>query len=160
VARTFVDLVNEAMARKHTPDGQPWSDYTLSSAIGLLPGDKSFNAKQVWRLRRGERQQLNHELVGRLIQILDLDPPEAWSASGLLPPEITAEELRTLMARPSEPALTRVGGGDTPLAASLRKAPTPPRTEGRRRGNSCFPRRPGHRRRLLGPAHIGQRVAA
>jgi hypothetical protein len=163
VARTFVDLVNEAMARKHTPDGQPWSDYTLSSAIGLLPGDKSFNAKQVWRLRRGERQQLNHELVGRLIVVLDLDPHEAWPASGLAPPQLTPEHLRQLelfTRRPTEPALTRVGGSDTPPAPSLRPVHRAPATTQGRRGNSCYRVLAGHRRRLLGPAHIGQRVAA
>lgn len=94
--RTFAELVNEAMARKFRPDGSPWVDDTLSGAIGLIHGDKRFNAKQVWRLRRGERRNLSRELVARLIQVLDLDPDEAWAASGLLPPEVTAEELREL----------------------------------------------------------------
>jgi len=136
-----------------------WPQGLVAVKIGTLPDGRYFNDKGIERIRTGGRR-LDHMLVERLIEVLDLDPAEAWSAAGLLPPEITAEELRTLMARPSEPALTRVGGGDTPLAASLRKATTAPATKGRPRGNSCCPRLPGHRRRLLGPAHIGQRVAA
>src|SRR6266542_4728386 len=84
------------MAKKFRPDGRPWVDDTLSRAIGLLPGDKGFDAKQVWRLRRGERRNLSRDLVARLIEILGLDPDDAWAASGLLPPEVTAEELRQL----------------------------------------------------------------
>jgi hypothetical protein len=96
VTKTFADLVNEAMARKRTPEGKAWSDYTLSAAIGLLPGDKSFNAKQVWRLRRGERQNLTRPLVARLIEVLSLDPDEAWAAAEITPPGFKADHFRKL----------------------------------------------------------------
>jgi hypothetical protein len=107
MARTFADLINEAMARKFKPDGDPWSDYTLSSAIGLLAGDKSFDAKQVWRLRRGERKQLTPELVERIIDALGRDEPwaseqwkdEAWALSGLLPPGSEVADVTQLRER-------------------------------------------------------------
>jgi ABC-type nitrate/sulfonate/bicarbonate transport system substrate-binding protein len=107
MARTFADLVNEAMAKKFKPDGDPWSDYTLSSAIGLLPGDKSFDAKQVWRLRRGERRQLTPELVERIIEALGQGEPwateewkdEAWALAGLLPPGAEAADVAELRDR-------------------------------------------------------------
>jgi hypothetical protein len=110
MARTFADLVNEAMARKLKPDGDPWSDYTLSSAIGLLAGDKSFDAKQVWRLRRGERRQLTPELVERIIDALGRDEPwateewkdEAWALAGLLPPGAEASDVAELRDRISK----------------------------------------------------------
>ena len=149
----FGRIVRTAMQEQGLSQGK------VAVLVGVFDSDRYLDATQVRLLTTGERRP-TRGLVERLIAVLDLDPPTAWAAAGLLPPEITAEELRTLMARPSEPALARVGGSDPPLAASLRKATTPPRTEGRRRGNSCCPRLPAHRRRLLAPAHIGQRVAA
>jgi transcriptional regulator with XRE-family HTH domain len=150
---TFAQLVDEAA------QAAGLNDYQLSAAIGLLPGHKVFSAKQIGRLRRGEQRTVPAAVLWRLVEVLDLDPVRAWKAAleaaDMLPPQLTAEqfeELRTLMARPSEPALTRVGGGGTPLAASLRKATTAPTTKGRRHGNSCFPR--------LRSGHIRQKVAA
>jgi len=126
---TLADLVNEAMAKKFRPDGRPWVDDTLSRAIGLLPGDKGFDAKQVWRLRRGERRNLSRDLVARLIEILGLDPDDAWAASGLLPPEVTAEELRKLRSfRAAGVATTPSGVTDRkPAIAGARILPFRPR---------------------------------
>jgi hypothetical protein len=90
VSNTFGAMVEEAARRKG------WSDYQLSAAIGLLPGDRPFNPTQIRRLRRGERQHLTQELVQRLIDVLGLDPPEAWAASGLLPSGVTADMIRRL----------------------------------------------------------------
>jgi hypothetical protein len=150
---TFAEMVDSAAGAAGL------NDYQLSAAIGLLPGHKVFSAKQIGRLRRGEQRTVPAAVLWRLVEVLELDPVRAWKAAleaaDLLPPQLTAkqfEELRTLMARPSEPALARVGGSDPPLAASLRKATTTPTTKGRRRGNSCY--------LLLRSAHIGQRVAA
>ena len=163
---TFAQLVDEAARAAGL------NDYQLSAAIGLLPGHKVFSAKQIGRLRRGEQRTVPAAVLWRLVEVLDLDPVRAWKAAleaaDMLPPQLTPEqfeELRTLMARPSEPALARVGGSGTPLAASQRNThKTAPTTKGRPRGNSCYSYRTGHRRRLrkrlLGPAHIGQRVAA
>lgn len=90
MTETFGELLAEAMAAKGL------SDYKLSAAIGLLSGDRVFNNVQIRRLRTGERQTLTRELVARLIVVLDLDPDEAWAASGLLPYGFKAEHFREL----------------------------------------------------------------
>jgi hypothetical protein len=154
---TFGEMVGAAMGRKG------WGDYQLSAAIGLLSENRVVNNTQVRRLRTGGRRHLDRELVARLIEVLELDPAEAWPLAGLWPPDLDVTTYREARAKvsPPEPALAHAtGGSDTPPASSLRKAPTPLRTEGRRRDNSCYSYLTGHRRRLLEPAHIGQRVAA
>ncbi len=151
--QTLADLVNDAMAKKFRPDGKPWVDDTLSRAIGLLPGDKGFDAKQVWRLRRGERRSLSRELVARLIEVLGLDPDEAWAAAGLLPPEVRAEDLRQMrrfraaVAAPASPGR----GADScgyPNVAGVAAARQP---RDRRRG--------ARRRRGPVPAELGRAAA-
>ncbi len=87
---TFGELVAEAMRRKR------WGDYHVSAAIGLLPDNKVINNTQIRRIRTGERQHLTRDLVERLIDVLGLDPAEAWAAAGLLPPGVTADMLRRL----------------------------------------------------------------
>jgi hypothetical protein len=93
MARTFGELVDEGVRRKG------WSDYQLSAAIGLLPGDKAFNATQVRRLRRGERRNLTRDLVAKLIDLLDLDPVEAWYAAGLWPEGVGPDDVRDISER-------------------------------------------------------------
>jgi hypothetical protein len=87
---TFAELVNEGMRRKG------WkSDYQLSSAIGLLAGDRSFNATQVRRLREGRRRGLTPELVARIAQVLEFTPQEEEQAWNILlePLGLTREDL-------------------------------------------------------------------
>jgi hypothetical protein len=133
--------------------------------VGRLPDGRKLNEKAVERIRQGGRR-IDHMLVARLIEVLDLDPAEAWAAAGLWPPDLELSEYRRLResGRPAEPALTRVGGSDTPPAPSLRPVHRAPAAAQGQRGNSCYSYRAGHprrlRKRLLGPAHIGQRVAA
>lgn len=76
-----------------------FNDYQLAGAIGLLPGRKVFSPKQVARLRRGETQSVSRALVQRLIEVLELDPGEAWAASGLWPPGLTPEQYKELRER-------------------------------------------------------------
>ena len=87
---TIGDLVDRAARARG------WGDQRVAFEIGVLPSEKVFNATQVKRLRRGERQNLSHELIQRLIDALRLDPAEAWAAAGLLPPGTTADILRKL----------------------------------------------------------------
>jgi hypothetical protein len=152
-AREFGRLVDRAI-RDH---GLSQSDVGID--VGRLPDGRKLNEKAVERIRQGGRR-IDHMLVARLIEVLDLDPAEAWAAAGLWPPDLELSEYRRLReaGRPAEPALAHaVGGSEPPRPSSLRNTDSP---DGRRRGNSCFPRLPGHRRRLLEPAHIGQKVAA
>jgi transcriptional regulator with XRE-family HTH domain len=157
-AKEFGELVDTARSAKG------WSLARVGVAVGVLPTGKVLNENQVKRILEG-RRGLDRYIIERLIDELQLDPDEAWYATGLRPPWATVESYRELRkVSPPEPALAHAtGGSDTPPAPSLRKARTPPRTEGRRRGNSCYSYRTGHprrlRKRLLGPAHIGQRVA-
>ena len=90
VTSTIGDLVDRAARARG------WGDQRVAFEIGVLPSEKVFNATQVKRLRRGERQNLSHELIQRLIDALRLDPAEAWAAAGLLPPGTTADMLRKL----------------------------------------------------------------
>jgi len=153
-AREFGRLVDQAI-RDH---GLSQSDVGID--VGRLPDGRKLNEKAVERIRQGGRR-IDHMLVARLIEVLDLDPAEAWAAAGLWPPDLELTEYRRLReaGRPAEPALTRVGGDESPPAPSLRPVHrAPAATQGRRGNNSCSPRLPGHRRRLLGPAHIDQRV--
>jgi hypothetical protein len=113
---TFAELVDR-VARE-----AGLNDYQLAAAIGLLPGRRVFSSKQVARLRRGEQRHLEPELVHRLIEILDLDPPTAWEKAGLWPPGLTAEQLR-MVTRPAVPALAAASAtsrrrrSDRPVAA-------------------------------------------
>jgi transcriptional regulator with XRE-family HTH domain len=150
----FGKLVERHMQAKGLSQGR------LAARLGEFDDGRYFDATGIRLLIQGKRE-IDDELFSRLVELLDIDPAEAYFTLGIWPADLTLVEYRRLResGRPAEPALTRVGGSDTPLAPSLRKARTAPRTEGRRRSNSCCPRLPAHRRRLLGPAHIGQRVA-
>jgi hypothetical protein len=138
VNQTFGQLVAEAMASKG------WGDYQLSVAIGLLPGDKTFNNTQVRRLRRGERKLLTRELVERLIEVLDLDADTAWHAAGLWPPGMSLEEYRRFRGAvaaagaqtPAEGGIPTIGAW--PVAAGQRACRLVPLTE-RRRGERRRP---------------------
>ena len=94
--RTFAEMVDEGARQAGL------NDYQLSHAIGLLPGRKVVNAKQVGRLRRGEQRHYSPELVARLIEILpalrdeDGKEEEAWKASGTMPPWVDVAGLRRL----------------------------------------------------------------
>ena len=84
----FAEMIDEGMQRKG------WGYNRLSVQIGVLPEGGIFNPTQIRRLRFGERKYLNRELVARLIEVLDLDPAEAWHASGLWPPDLDLEGYR------------------------------------------------------------------
>jgi hypothetical protein len=101
-----------------------WPQGLVAVKIGTLPDGRYFNDKGIERIRTGGRR-LDHMLVQRLIEVLDLDPALAWSAAGLWPPDLDLSEYRRLResARPLEPALTHArGGSDTLPARSLRSA--------------------------------------
>jgi hypothetical protein len=72
------------------------NDYQLSAAIGLLAGNRVYSPKQVGRLRRGEVRHPDPELVERLIEVLHLDPSEAFAAARVLPHGFKADHFRKL----------------------------------------------------------------
>jgi hypothetical protein len=88
-AHEFGRLVEAAMRK------QGISQARLAVRVGELPGGRALNDTAVRRIREGGRQ-LDHFLVSRLIDVLDLDPAEAWATAGLWPPDLTAEEYRKL----------------------------------------------------------------
>jgi len=98
--RTFAEMVDQAAGELGL------NDYQLSAAIGLMPGNRVCSPKQVSRIRKGEQVNYRPELVERLIRVLKLDPAEAWAASGVLPPEVTAEDLRAIWERAATRAMT------------------------------------------------------
>lgn len=87
---TFAELVDSAAQAKGL------NDYQLSAAIGLMPGNKVCSPKQVGRIRNGEQVNYSRELVQRLIEVLDLDPVQAWELADKWPPGLTAEDLHKL----------------------------------------------------------------
>ena len=101
--RTFAEMVDQAAGELGL------NDYQLSAAIGLMPGNRVCSPKQVSRIRKGEQMNYRPELVERLVAMLKLDAAQAWAASGVLPPEVTAEDLRAIWERRATRALTAVG---------------------------------------------------
>lgn len=88
-AHEFGRLVDAAMRERG------WSQARVGVRVGELPSGKVLNEKAVERIREGGRH-LDHTLVQRLIDVLELDPAEAWWTAGLWPPDLTAEEYRKL----------------------------------------------------------------
>jgi hypothetical protein len=113
---TFAELVDSAAQARDL------NDYQLSAAIGLMPGNKVCSPKQVRRVRDGEQVNYSRDLVQRLIEVLDLDPAEAWELADKWPPGLTGDHLRDLglfgRRRRSDRQLEAVPG--PPPAASLR----------------------------------------
>jgi hypothetical protein len=97
------------------------SQARLAVLVGELPDGRVLNETQVRRIREGGRR-LDHVLVARLIEVMDLDEAEAWAAAGLWPPDLDLESYRELRkTAPRQPALAHaVGGGGTPPPSSLR----------------------------------------
>jgi transcriptional regulator with XRE-family HTH domain len=89
------------------------SQRRLASRLGELSDGSLFDSTSIRTLKKGQRR-LTHELVARLIEILHMDPGEAWAASGLLPPGVSAEELRQLQSF-RERHLTAVGAAASAL---------------------------------------------
>jgi hypothetical protein len=104
VSSTIGDLVDRAARARG------WGDQRVAFEIGVLPSEKVFNATQVKRLRRGERQHLSRELVERLIIVLDLPEDEAWHASGLWPPDLDLEGYRKFRALAADGMMSAPAG--------------------------------------------------
>jgi hypothetical protein len=88
-AQAFGRLVDQAMTAKGM------SQDRLAVLVGELPDGRVLNGKQVSRIREGQRR-LDTWLVGRLIELLDLDPPAAWHAAGLWPEGLDPEDVRDI----------------------------------------------------------------
>jgi hypothetical protein len=56
-----------------------------------------YDASAIRMLMAGQRR-LNHKIVTEIIDILGLDWAEAWAASGLLPPDVSAADLEVIQA--------------------------------------------------------------
>jgi hypothetical protein len=87
---TFAEMVDTAA------DAKGLNDYQMSAAIGLMPGNRVCSPKQVRRIREGAQVNYHRDLIERLIDVLDLDPADAWERAGVWPPGLTADELRDL----------------------------------------------------------------
>jgi len=99
-----------------------WTRSKLAAGIGILPDGSALDATQVRRLVEGGRV-LDPDLIRRLIELLGLDPAEAWEASGVLPPDMTAEDLRAIWERV---ATRKMAAGRVALREGARSAaPTP-----------------------------------
>jgi hypothetical protein len=88
-AKEFGGLVERRMAELDI------SQNRLASRLGELEDGRIFDATQVRLIREG-RRRLDHVLVSKLIDLLEIDPAEGWAAAGLLPRGVTADMLRRL----------------------------------------------------------------
>ncbi len=86
-ATEFGRLMGRAMAERGI------SQNRLASRLGELPDGRIFDATQIRLIRQG-RRRLDHQLVQRLIELLDLDPAEAWATAGLWPPDLDMDGYR------------------------------------------------------------------
>lgn len=111
-AREFGQMVEQAMKQRRM------SQARLAVLVGELPGEKVLNETQIRRIREGGRR-LEPVLVGRLIEVLGLDPLPAWQAAGLWPPGITADDLSELRAARVEAARRAASEGAAALPLSL-----------------------------------------
>lgn len=99
-----------------------WTRSKLAAGIGILPDGSALDATQVRRLVEGGRV-LDPDLIYRLINLLELDPAEAWEASGVLPPDMTAEDLRAIWERAATRAVTAAGRVASPARGGSSAAP-------------------------------------
>jgi hypothetical protein len=58
-----------------------------------LADDRGLDATQVRLVMEG-RRRLDHDLVGAFVEVLGLDPAEAWHAAGLWPPGLEEGDYR------------------------------------------------------------------
>lgn len=86
----FGQLMRDGMHRRSI--SQTRLGWRISDKNPDAPG---FDASAVRMMMSGQRR-LDHELVAKIIEALDLDWAEAWARSGLLPPEVTAADLAKL----------------------------------------------------------------
>jgi len=71
-------------------------------------GKYLLNETGIRRIREG-RRQLDPELVGALVDVLELDPAQAWPAAGLWPPDLDVEGYRNFRTQLVRPAASRTG---------------------------------------------------
>jgi hypothetical protein len=108
-AREFGQLVADRM------DELEWSQNKVARRFGELPDGRGLDSTQVRLIKEG-RRGLDHALVGRLIEVLGLDPLPAWEAAGLWPPGYSADDLSELRAARRE-AARRVASPEGATAA-------------------------------------------
>lgn len=82
--------------RRETKD-KGMSASTVGGKIGPWPpaSENYLNDTGVRRIYEGGRR-LTHDFVQHLIDTFGLDPAEAWSAAGLWPPDLTADDYRAV----------------------------------------------------------------
>jgi transcriptional regulator with XRE-family HTH domain len=115
--REFGELVSRRMEEVGI------SQRRLASRLGELSDGSLFDSTSIRTIREGQRR-LTHELVARLILILDMDSAEAWAASGLLPPGVSAEDLRQVerfrrAAQEAEQRVAAVAGVASEVSSDL-----------------------------------------
>lgn len=111
----FGKLVERHMQAKGLSQGR------LAARLGEFDDGRYFDATGIRLLIQGKRE-IDDELFGRLVELLEIDRAEAYHALGLWPPDLDLSEYRRLResGRPLVPVPARAGGGNTPPASSLR----------------------------------------
>jgi transcriptional regulator with XRE-family HTH domain len=76
-----------------------YSKSELARQLGRLPeSGRVFDAAGITRIERGGPVRVDRELVDRLVEVLGLDPFEAYEAADLRPEGFTAEDHRDFAA--------------------------------------------------------------
>jgi hypothetical protein len=87
----FGRLMREGLKRTGISQGK------LGGRISDFQNGPIYDASAIRMLMAGQRR-LNHKIVTEIIDILGLDWAEAWAASGLLPPDVSAADLEVIQA--------------------------------------------------------------
>lgn len=97
----FGRLMKEGMEKTGLSQGR------VGGLISNFREGPVFDATGVRLIMEGKRR-LNHELVSKIIDVLQLDPLPAWEAAGLWPPGLSADDLSETLAIRSMTAAGRV----------------------------------------------------
>jgi transcriptional regulator with XRE-family HTH domain len=88
----FGRLMKAGMTRKGVTQRR------LGRMLSVDPEGPIYDATTIRMIQQGDRR-LTHELVAMIVELLELDWAEAWAASGLLPPDVSAADLEIIQAR-------------------------------------------------------------
>lgn len=94
------------------------SQNRLASRLGELSDGRVFDATQIRMIREG-RRRLDEELVGKLVDLLQMDRAEAWFLAGLWPPDLDLATYRSMRERRKDRELEATSALDTTTTDQL-----------------------------------------
>lgn len=112
-AVAFAELVNDAIGRWEQERGEPVTPSTIAYQVSLGLG-RDYQITQVRRVRTADKASFDSEVVAAWVgAIPTLDRAEAFATVGLLPPGMTAAQLRRALAPARKPRRPAANGHKT-----------------------------------------------